>query len=66
MKPRDNRLAKETSYVFEEVVFSTVDIERAQFVELSPQVPRTPVVIGQQPTIVSRSQEITSGDEIKG
>ena len=66
MRQRDNQLPKKTTYVFEEIVFSTVDIERGQFVEISPPAPYAPVVIGQQTTIVNRAQEIPGGSEIKG
>lgn len=66
MRERDNRLPKKTTFVFQEVVFSTVDIERGQFIEISPPVPDTPLLIGQQETILNPGQEIAGGTEIKG
>ncbi len=66
MKERDNRLPKKTTFVFQEVVFSTVDIERGQFVEISPQVPATPVLVGQRPMILNPTQEIPGGTKIEG
>lgn len=57
------RIPQETTFLFDEVVFSTADIERAQFVEVSKEEQGTPVLIPSQLTVVNSGIQITGGKQ---